>query len=197
MQLREFDPSTMRDAASCLIIGKRHSGKSELAKDLVRRKPHLSHGVVMGDSFDYRFLKNTSIHNKFDRDVLLAFQKHQLSSPYRENAFAILDDCAYGVLKEIQVVRLFMNNRQMKVFTVLATQYCAELRPDIRCNLDYVFVLKTVNTDRKRLYDMFFSSVVSYEEFCQLLDACADHECLVLDRTRLEDYVFRYKAIAG
>lgn len=196
MQLREFDPSTMKDAANCLIIGKRHSGKSELAKDLVRSKPHLSHGIVMGNSFDYRFLKNASIHDEFDRDALVAFQKQRLSSQYRdlENAFVVLDDCAYGkVLKEIPVRQLFMNNWHMKVFTVLAMQYCAELTPPIRCCIDYVFVLKTVNTDRKRLYETFFSSIPSYEEFCRMLDACGDHECLVLDNTQREDYVFRYK----
>jgi hypothetical protein len=75
-----------------------------------------------------------------------------------------------------------------------------DLSPDLRANVDYVFVLReNVIQNRERLYKSFFGVFPTFDMFCQVMNACTEnYECLVLDNTsksnRIEDCVFYYKA---
>ena len=79
-------------------------------------------------------------------------------------------------------------------------QYCMDLSPDLRTNVDYVFILReNVIQNRERLWKSFFGIFPSFEIFNQVMNACTENfECLVLDNTsrsnKLEDCVFYYKA---
>ena len=83
---------------------------------------------------------------------------------------------------------------------MLTMQYCMDLSPDLRANVDYVFVLReNVIQNRERLYKSFFGVFPTFDMFCQVMNACTEnYECLVLDNTsksnRIEDCVFHYKA---
>jgi hypothetical protein len=70
----------------------------------------------------------------------------------------------------------------------------------IRTNVDYVFVLRdNVRQNRENLYKAFFGVFPTFDQFCQVMDACTEnYECLVLDNTsksnNITDCVFWYKA---
>jgi hypothetical protein len=93
-----------------------------------------------------------------------------------------------------------MNGRHWKIFFMLTMQYCMDLSPDLRSNVDYVFVLREpVIKNRQRLYENFFGIFPTFNTFQQVFDSCTEnYECLVLDNTsksnRIEDCVFYYKA---
>jgi hypothetical protein len=93
-----------------------------------------------------------------------------------------------------------MNGRHWKIFFMLTMQYCMDLSPDLRANVDYVFVLReNVIQNRERLYKSFFGVFPTFDMFCQVMNSCTEnYECLVLDNTsksnRIEDCVFYYKA---
>ena len=83
---------------------------------------------------------------------------------------------------------------------MLTMQYCIDLTPDLRANVDYIFILReNVLQNREKLYKSFFGVFPTFDMFNQVMTACTEnYECLVLDNTsksnKIEDCVFWYKA---
>ena len=210
LKLRKFDPSTIKDTSICVVIGKRNTGKSVLAKDIMFHKRHIPAGVVMsateeGNNFYGTWVPDSFIYNDFDRAVienLIEQQRKKIKTGTAQNVFLILDDCMYDkkLLKDKCMRSLFMNGRHWKIFLMLTAQYCGDLGPDIRSNIDYVFILRdNIIQNRERLYKNFFGLVPTFASFSQLMDATTEnYECLVVDNTsrsnNLEDCLYWYKA---
>ena len=93
-----------------------------------------------------------------------------------------------------------MNGRHWNIFFMLTMQYCMDLSPDLRANIDYVFILReNIIQNREKIYKNFFGIFPTFDMFNQVLTACTENfECLVLDNTarsnKIEDVVFWYKA---
>jgi len=214
--IRRFDPRTMGDRKTAVIIGKRGTGKSVLAKDLMSYKQHLPAGVVMsgteeGNGFYGKWIPSIFVYNQFDPDVVERVIEVQKAAIARDNKdgvtrrhdmFMIMDDCMYdrSVLREKCMRQVFMNGRHWHISLLLTAQYMMDMPPDIRTNVDYVFVLReNVIQNRRKLYDSFFGVFPTFPDFCAAMDACTeDNNCMVLDNTcssnRLEDCIFFYKA---
>jgi hypothetical protein len=117
-------------------------------------------------------------------------------------AFILMDDCMYDrrFLKDACIRQCFMNGRHWKIFFMLTMQYCMDLSPDLRANVDYVFIAReNVIQNREKLYKAFFGIFPNFDMFNQVMTACTEnYEVLVLDNTsksnRIEDCVFWYKA---
>ena len=79
-------------------------------------------------------------------------------------------------------------------------QYCMDLPPALRANVDYVFILReNIIQNREKLYKSFFGIFPTFDMFNKVMDACTEnYECIVLDNTsksnKIEDCVFWYKA---
>ena len=75
-----------------------------------------------------------------------------------------------------------------------------DLTPDLRANVDYVFILReNVLQNREKLYKSFFGIFPTLDMFNQVMTKCTEnYECLVLDNTsksnKIEDCVYWYKA---
>ena len=95
--------------------------------------------------------------------------------------------------------RLFMNGRHYKVLFIITMQFALGIPPNLRTNIDYVFILReNIVSNRKRLYDHYAGMFPTFEIFCQVMDACTENfECLVIHNNaksnKLEDQVFWYK----
>jgi hypothetical protein len=93
-----------------------------------------------------------------------------------------------------------MNGRHYKVFFIITMQYPLGIPPNLRANIDYVFILRNNNTsDRKRIYEHYAGVFPSFEVFCQVMDSCTEnYECLVINNTvrsnKIEQCVSWYKA---
>ena len=83
---------------------------------------------------------------------------------------------------------------------MLTMQYCMDLTPDLRANIDYIFVLReNILQNREKIYKNFFGIFPTFDMFNQVMNSCTENfECLVLDNTsrsnKIEDCVFWYKA---
>jgi hypothetical protein len=103
-------------------------------------------------------------------------------------------------MRDICIRQLFMNGRHWKIFFMMTTQYCMDMTPMIRTNVDYLFALRdNVRQNRENLYKAFFGVFPNFDQFSQVMDACTEnYECLVLDNTsksnKITDCVFWYKA---
>jgi hypothetical protein len=211
LQIKKFNPNTMRDNSVVVFIAKRMSGKSTCVKDIMCHKRHLPAGVVMsgteeGNCFYQGFIPDLFIYNEFRTDVIekvVARQRALIKQGERNSpVFIILDDCMYDkkFLREKIMRQIFYNGRHWNVFFMLTMQYCMDLSPDLRSNIDYIFVFReNILQNREKIYKNFFGIFPTFEMFNQVMDACTEnYECIVLDNTiksnKIEDVVFWYKA---
>lgn len=210
IQLSKFDPTKMRDNAVTVFIAKRMSGKSCCVKDIMYHKRHLPVGVVMsgteeGNKYYQNFIPDTFVYNEYKTDVIekiVSRQKILVNKNDNSSVFMILDDCMYDkkFLKEKIMRQIFYNGRHWNIFFMLTMQYCMDLSPDLRTNIDYIFVFReNIVQNREKIYKNFFGIFPNFDMFNQVMDACTEnYECLILDNTvksnKIEDAVFWYKA---
>lgn len=114
----------------------------------------------------------------------------------------VADDVLYDKksFQNVAIRQLFFNGRHYQIDLILISQYVTDIGPDLRGNVDYVFVFKdNVYSNRQKLYKMFFGNFGHFDDFQAVMDRCTQNfECLVLDNTTqstgLTDSVFWYKA---
>jgi hypothetical protein len=211
IQLRKFKPESMKDDKVCVLIGKRNTGKSTLVTDILYHKRHLPAGIVMsateeGNHHYQQYVPDLFIYGDYDREAIERVLERQRQILLRNKpispAFILLDDCMYDkkFMKDTCIRKCFMNGRHWKIFFMLTMQYCMDLTPDLRANVDYVFILReNIIQNREKLYKAFFGIFPTFDMFNQIMNACTEnYECLVLDNTsksnKIEDCVFWYKA---
>ena len=149
------------------------------------------------------------IHDEYNEDIvnrLLVRQKKAVeqskTSAVDPRAFLILDDCLYDAswTKSKHIRSIFMNGRHFKLMFIITMQYALGIPPNLRTNIDYVFILReNIVANRKRIYESYAGMFPTFEIFCQVMDQCTEnYECLVIynnaKSNALEDQVFWYKA---
>lgn len=195
-----------------LIIGKRNSGKTTVVASLARILRHIPYGVCCSctedaNSYWSNHIPPVFIHGEYNETItqnLIEMQRRQVQKVGKENVspcFAIYDDIMYDTsfARQKSTRELFMNGRHFKISLLLTAQYCMDLPPALRTNIDFVFILKDpIRKNRQRLYDNFAGIFPKFEDFCDALDQTTEsYECMVIDNTtnsnKLTDQVFYYK----
>jgi len=114
----------------------------------------------------------------------------------------LCEDCLYDnkLIKDKSIRGIFFNGRHWRILFLLTMQFCLSVPPDLRSNVDYVFVCReNIIQNREKIYKAFFGIFPTFQGFCECMNQCTENfECLVLDNTvqsnRIEDCVFWYKA---
>ena len=213
LKLRSFDPSRIPDDKICVFIGKRGYGKSWLMRDVMWHKRNIQSGVVMSPTevntgFWSKYIPDIFIHKDYNSGLLSKIMEKQKTRARQHGkekvspVFTIIEDCMYDktLAKDKNARELFMNGRHLKIFTMITLQYVKSIPPELRSNIDYVFVLKENNQrNRSKLYEEFFGIIPTAQIFNEiLLQTTSDYSALVLDNTstssKIEDNVFWYKA---
>ena len=221
LELKKFDLSNIKKDKVCVFIGKRETGKSFLVKDLLYYNQDIPIGTVISGTesancfyghivpslFIHDAYTPEIIHNTLKRQKMVVKKMNEENSTYgtstiNPDAFLILDDCLYDSswTKDSNVRSIFMNGRHYKMMFIITMQYALGIPPNLRTNIDYVFILReNYVSNRKRLYEHYAGMFPSFEIFCQVMDACTeDFHCLVINNNaksnKLEDQVFWYKA---
>lgn len=215
LKIRKWDPTTIAPDAIILLLGKRGTGKSTLMKDLMYNVRHkLDMAIAMSPTEETTealgsFMCPTMIYNDFRPDKveqLMSIQRQQWRRGRGSRVGLIMDDCMYD--KSIfrgeqgkQFRSLFMNGRHRRVFFLNAMQYCMDLGPDLRSQVDYVFQLRdNIQSSRKKTWEQFFGFFPTFEQFSKTMSVCTEnYECLVYDSkasksNKIEESIFWYKA---
>tara|TARA_B110000046_G_C12910593_1_gene362644 strand:- start:128 stop:964 length:837 start_codon:yes stop_codon:yes gene_type:complete len=204
-----------------VLIGRRDTGKSYLVKDILYYHQDIPIGTVIsgteaGNGFYSVHVPKLFIHDEYNTTIIenilqrqktvLKVVKKELEAQKKSNidprAFVILDDCLYDAswAKDKVMRLLFMNGRHWKVMLVITMQYPLGIPPNLRTNIDYVFILREPYiANRKRIYENYAGMFPTFESFCQVMDQCTEnYECLVINNNaksnKLQDLIFWYKA---
>ena len=221
--LSKFDITSVPDDSVVVFVGKRQTGKSFLVRDLLYYKQNIPVGTAISgtegaNQFYSKILPKAFIHDEYDESItkrVLERQKRvvkQMSAERSERgstdidarALYLLDDCMYDSswTKSKAIRSLFMNGRHYKILFLLTMQYALGIPPNLRTNIDYVFILReSIYQNRKRIYDSYAGMFRTFDMFCRVMDQCTeDYHCLVIHNNaksnRVEDQVFWYKATA-
>ena len=215
IQLKKFDISEIKDDKVIVLIGKRDTGKSFLCRDILSHHTSIPAGQVISgteaaNSFYGKLVPKLFIYDEFEQGIIERLLKRQrlMIERGKDNpnvdprAFLVLDDCLYDNkwTKDKNVRSLFMNGRHFKILFMITMQYALGIPPNLRTNIDYVFILReNYVSNRKRLYEHYAGMFPNFEMFCQVMDQCTEnYECLVVHNNaksnKLTDQVFWYKA---
>lgn len=215
LNLKFFDIDAIPVDAVILIIGRRGTGKSVIAKDILSRKTYLRRGICIsptetGNSAWGKHIPKKYISTEYDKRITENLNNLQRTTKLRdtvdptrpEPVFAVFDDCAFesAFFKDKPTKFIFMNGRHFNIFSVITIQYSMDVPRNLRANADFVFVLMdNIVTNRQRLYESFFGMFPNFKVFEKtFLDCTENNECLVLDNRKatndIEKCVFWYKA---
>ena len=204
-----------------VLIGRRDTGKSYLVRDLLYFHQDVPIGTVIsgteaGNGFYSSHVPKLFIHDEYNTAIIenilkrqklvLKQVKKEMENYKRSNidprAFVILDDCLYDNTwtRDKMMRLLFMNGRHWKIMLIITMQYPLGVPPNLRTNIDYVFILREPYlANRKRIYENYAGMFPTFESFCQVMDQCTEnYECLVINNNaksnKLQDQIFWYKA---
>jgi hypothetical protein len=221
LELKKFDMSSIPDDKVVVFIGKRETGKSFLVRDMLYYHQDIPVGTVISgtegaNSFYSSIMPSLFIHGEWREDIVNNYIKRQKKvvkamksdeanggqTNIDPRAFFILDDCLYdnSWVKNKDIRALFMNGRHYKSMFIITMQYALGIPPNLRTNIDYVFILReNIGANRKRLYEQYAGMFPSLEVFNQVMDQCTENfECLVINNNsksnKLDEQVFWYKA---
>ena len=212
LNIKQFDPSTMKPDRIWLLVGKRGTGKSTLVRDIMYHMTHyIDHPLAMTPTEESvamfeDCMPESCVHTEFSGNTLDRLIAHQRQRGKKKlpqrHVLLVLDDMMFDkkVLKGQCVRDIFMNGRHLKITFINAMQYCMDMGPDLRSQVDYCFALReNIVANRIKLWKYFFGGFENFDDFCNVFSACtSNNECLVIDNTvksnNLSDMVFWYKA---
>ena len=227
LELKKFDIKSIsfrpdeNKGPVIVLIGRRDTGKTYLVRDLLYYHQDIPIGTVIsgteaGNGFYAEHVPKLFIHDEYNTAIIENILKRQKTvmkqikkevEVYKKSnidprAFVILDDCLYdGSWTKDKMMRLlFMNGRHWKVMLVITMQYPLGIPPNLRTNIDYVFILREPYiANRRRIYENYAGMFPTFESFCQVMDQCTEnYECLVINNNaksnKLHDQIYWSKA---
>lgn len=219
IDLKKFDMSMIKDDETVVFIGARNTGKSFLVKDLLYHHKHIPVGTCISPTEEANkcfsdIIPPIFIHSEYTPELIekvLARQKDIVTKiqtggsemkSIDPKAFLLMDDCLYdrSWVKDKSIREIFMNGRHWKLLFLLTMQYPLGVTPNLRSNIDWVFILRNnIMRDRKTLYEHYAGMFPTFEIFCETLSACTEnYECLVIHKSSrsnsLDEQVYWYKA---
>jgi hypothetical protein len=221
LQLKKFNPKSIEERrtsgsgpATCVFIGKRGTGKSTLVADILYHSRRIPVGIVAsatedGNKFYASYVPDIFIHSEYKPEVIqqvITRQKKAISTTKEKSidndVFVLLDDCMYDkkMIRDPNIRGIFMNGRHWRITFMITMQYCMDLPPDLRSNIDYIFVLReNIIQNQEKIYKNFFGIFPHLDTFKEVMNACTEgYDCLVLDNTsrsnKITDCVFWYRA---
>lgn len=219
-KIKEFRLKDIMPDSTILILGPRRTGKSFLTRDIFYSHRKIPYGIVFNstesiDPFYSDFIPDSFIYEKYEPNVIQKFMNKQMDKVQKlkergkkldkkkDNVFIVLDDMlhANASWKKDETIRsIFFNGRHYNFFFILTLQYALGITPELRTNIDYVFIFNEGGVkNRRKIFEDYGSMFPSFDYFCNILDSCTEnHKCLVIKRScnsnKLDEQVFWFKA---
>lgn len=219
-EFKKFPIEKMPYDSIIVVIAKRNSGKSFFCRDLLSHFAEIPLGIVVSATekkspFFGTFMPPEFIFDEFDPAIVAnlyerqekLLTKHGKTSwkekgGFDSRAFVLMDDCIADkrFMKDKGVRDIFFNGRHSNLMYIMTTQDCMALPPDLRGNIDYVFILReTRNNILLKIWNNYASAVPNFEMFKHLMGVFTEnYGILVVDNkaqgNHITDQIFWYKA---
>lgn len=152
-----------------------------------------------------KIVPSTFVFNSYSEKKIEDFiTRQKIAKKHLSNPWAVLlmDDCTDDpkIFNRPLIHGIFKNGRHWKMLFILSLQYCMDIKPVIRNNIDGTFILRETNMrNRRSLWENYAGVIPDFSIFCQLMDQLTSEYCALYihnatTSNRLEDCVFWYKA---
>ena len=208
--MKTFDIKNLKNSHT-LIIGKRGTGKSVLVKDIIennnydtQKHVYVFSGTERCNPYYAKFVNNSHIYREYNEDALQQIINAQYymfrEEKINREIMIVFDDCiskkncfACSVMTD-----LLLNARHYNISYILTMQYPMGLSPEIRLNMDNVFLLaEDTVSNKKRLYEHYAGCLPDFSSFNEIfIRETKDFGCLVINNrgvNKLCDKIFSYK----
>lgn len=205
------------------IIAKSGSGKSWVIRDILHylHKAHMPCGNVIAPTdkmtkFYNDIIPECFIHHEYKDDIVakvLHRQKTMIKKnedrvknnkkPVDPRAVFIMDDClttAAQWIKDPNIISIFNEGRHYQLTYILSLQYAIGIPPNLRSNIDFVFLLGEDNfNNRRRLYENYCGILPNREIFEMTFNELTNnYGCMVINNrirsTDLRKKIFYFKS---
>jgi len=212
IELKQLVLDDAKSMNKVLIVGRRATGKTSLAKHLLTIMNPANVTIFNPKSQEYPNSSSLREYDEYTEDrvhVAIQTQKSVVRHYHKQGkclecpqACIVFDNCMYNTdwNKHRSMMELFMNGRFLHTHVIMTTSMTFGMLPMIRCNLDYVFLFKEHQMNaRRRIYEQFAGMFETFEEFCQTFDryTAEPYSCIVINNTaksnKLEDNVMYHK----
>lgn len=197
---QKFVIHDMKNSPAILAIGKRACGKSFLCADIVTQLYEcgkINDCIIFSSTepaskFYTNKFNTLKVYTSFTPDALeeiLKFQLRRLQKAHEDKTkcnelFIIFDDCLYNKteLKSKVVQELLFNGRHYKIGFIWTVQFPLGISPELRCNLDYIFLAREDTiSNKKRIYDHYCGIFPTFASFASAYsNICKDYKMLVI-----------------
>lgn len=189
-----------------------NTGKSSVIASIVASKAHIIpvsqifSGTEDSNHFYTTKFPSITIFNSLKdlKPVENFICRQKYAKRYLDNPWncMIIDDCTDDpkLFTRPLFQSYYKNGRHWKMMHILSLQYCLDIKPVIRTNIDYTFICRESNKkNRKALFENYASCVDSQNDFETLMDALTtDYSTMVivnrLQSNEIEDCIRWYKA---
>jgi len=222
LQLKKLDMKKISKDSTILVLGRRRSGKSILIRDIMYHHRHIPAGIVFSGTeqvspFFGKFIPESYIYSEYQPEVVKnLMNKQQIridkatiqgTDPKLPNLFIVLDDLTQDAniwKKEDTVKSIFFNGRHYNIFFIFALHYTKDITPNLRNNIDYVFIFHDANENNQRqIHKDYCGMIPDFKTFQNIMESCTEnHGCLVVklaggSESKLTDQIFWYRADAN
>lgn len=224
LPIHEFSLESMCPNPAMVMIAKRGSGKSVVVKSILK---HFSKTVPVGivisptdkmngfykdfvpDIYIYYEFKTETIEDvlKRQKDIIKKEKDRQERYPNKKQintkAYVVMDDCLSSKgtwSSDKNILELLFNGRHFHIMYILTMQFPLGIKPELRCNFDYIFLLADDTiSNQKRIYDHYAGMFPNFDAFRQVFEQLTeDYGCMVICnrgvRKMFYDKIFYYKA---
>lgn len=211
LKLNRWNPGRIKNDRIVLIIGRRGSGKSTMLESIlydIHDRFHLS--VSFCPTFNSNVMFRKHIPNAFvfedcydtsQLQTILSVMGAQVQEQNGKRVLLVTDDTGFDkrVMNSKQIKELGQNGRQLNLTWISTVQYCKDVPPVIRTQVDYVVCLRdNITSNRKKLYDEYCGVFKTYAHFDSVFsDVTNNYTALVIDQTCTDEdltkSVFWYK----
>jgi hypothetical protein len=195
--MEKFDISSIKLASTVLVLNNnKDNDNSSLIVDLFYNKKDIATGIVFSKENCYNeFIQDSLIHTEYKLEIVKSLMNKQSKERIRQvqnsSSFIVIDNVNF-IQREQTIKQIFYNGRCYNIFAIFSYNENLYLVPELRCNLDYIFINKEMN-DLEKIYKMYGQVISSYDEFKTIIEQLHTNEYLVINNYKCTNKIFRYK----